>query len=87
MERLETRHRAMPEVHADPSYFRNEPKVRDIWKFLQDLDRPELQYVDASGSEDQTYQKVKQYVTYRIGNLVAKNPKCSNVRRVSGASE
>ena len=71
LERLEARHRAMPETYAAPAYYRNEQKVRDIWKYLQDLDRPKLQYVDASGSEDQTYQKVKQYVTYRIGNLVA----------------
>ncbi len=63
LERLEARHRAMPEAYAAPSYFRNERKVHDIWEYLRELDRPEVCFVDASGDEDQVYEKVKQYVT------------------------
>lgn len=62
MKRLEARHRAMPEVHAAPSYFRNEQKVRDIWNYLQGLNRPDARFVDASGDADQVYEQVKQYV-------------------------
>ena len=63
MERLEARHRAMPEAYAAPAYYRNEQRVRDIWDYLQELDRPEVRFVDASGDEDQVYEQVKQHVT------------------------
>lgn len=69
LERLEARHLAMPEVYAAPSYFRNERKVRDIWRYLQELDRPEVRFVDVGGDEDQVYGQVKQYVTDRIRKL------------------
>lgn len=68
LERLGARHMAMPKVYAAPAYFLNEPKVRDIWKTLQGLDRPEVHFVDAGGDEDQVYKQVKQYVTDRIGS-------------------
>ena len=54
------------EFYAAPSYFRNERKVRDIWRYLQALDRPEVRFVDAGGGENQVYAQVKQYVTGRI---------------------
>ena len=63
LERLEARHRAMPETYAAPAYYRNGQKVRDIWRYLQELNRPEVRYVDASGDEGQVYRQVKQYVT------------------------
>ncbi|MDE2888884.1 MAG: AAA family ATPase [Gemmatimonadota bacterium] len=66
MERLEARHRANPGVYASPDYFRNEQKVRNIWQYLRELDRPEAHYVDASDDEDQVYNQVKQYVTGKI---------------------
>ena len=69
MERLGARHRAMPEAYAAPEYFRDEQKVREIWRYLQDLNRPEVRYVDASGDEDQVYKQVKQYVTCRTRKL------------------
>lgn len=71
MERLEARHRTMPEVYAPPSYFRNEPKVRSIWNTLQGLNRPDVHFVDASGDEDQVYTQVKQYAKNRIESSVA----------------
>ena len=66
MERLGARHRAMPEAYAAPEYFRDEQKVSDIWKYLQDLNRPGVHFVDASGDEDQVYDQVKQYVKNRM---------------------
>lgn len=66
MERLEARHRAMPDRYAAPEYFMNEPKVRDIWKTLQGLNRPEVHFVEASGDEDQVYTQVKQVVVNRL---------------------
>ena len=68
LERLEVRHRATPEGYAAPSYFRTEPKVRNIWNYLQELNRTEVHSVDASGGEDQVYEKVKQYVITRMPN-------------------
>ena len=69
MERLGARHRAMPGVYAAPEYYRDDQKVREIWKYLQDLNRPEARFVDASGDEDHVVEKVKQYVIGRMPKL------------------
>ena len=69
MERLEARHRAMPGMYAPPAYFRDERKVREIREYLQDLSRPEVRYVDASGDVEHVYEKVKQYVIGRMPKL------------------
>ncbi len=69
IQRLEARHRAMPGVYAAPEYYRDDQKVREIWKYLQDLNRPEARFVDASGDEDHVVEKVKQYVIGRMPKL------------------
>ena len=66
MERVRERHNAMPDVYAAPVYFQDEPKVRDIWDYLEAIDRPEIRFVDARGDEDQVYRAVKQCVIDRM---------------------
>ena len=66
IDRLGRRHREMPDVYAEPGYYTGEQKVRDIWDFLQALDRPEVCFVDAGGDVDHVYHEVKQHVTERM---------------------
>ena len=66
IERIRTRYEAMPHACEGPEYYTGEQRVRDIWEYLQAIDRPEVQFVDAGGKEEQVYHEVKQYVTYRI---------------------
>ena len=66
MERVRERHNAMPDVYAEPEYYTGEQKVRDIWNYLEAIDRPEVRFVDAAGDEDQVYEQVKQYVMDRM---------------------
>ena len=56
-------------MYAPPAYFRDEQKVREIREYLQDLSRPEVHYVDASGDVEHVYEKVKQYVIGRMPKL------------------
>lgn len=66
IERIRTRYEAMPHAYEGPEYYTGERKVRDIWDFLQALDRAEVRFVEADREEDQVYHEVKQYVTDRI---------------------
>ena len=56
----------MPHAHEEPEYYTGEQRVRDIWNYLEAIDRPEVRFVDAGGDEDQVYHEVKQYVTDRM---------------------
>ena len=72
IERIRTRYEAMPDAYAEPEYYTGEQKVREIWDFLESIDRPEIRFVDAGGGEDQVYGEVKQYVTVRMKKPVGK---------------
>ena len=72
IERIRTRHRAMPDAYEEPEYYTGEQKVREIWNYLEAIERPEVRFVDAGGEEDQVYEKVKQYVTVRMKKPVGK---------------
>lgn len=66
IERIRTRYEAMPHAYEGPEYYTGEQRVRDIWEYLQAIDRPEVQFVDARGDEDQVYRAVKQCVIDRM---------------------
>ncbi len=66
IERIRMRYEAMPHAYEEPEYYTGQQRVRDIWDYLEAIDRPEVRFVDARGEEEQVYREVKQYVMDRI---------------------
>ena len=67
-ERIRKRHQGRPDYYAPPEVFKTGEKHRNIWNFLQALDRPEVHFVEASGDEAQVYDEVKDYVLKEMNN-------------------
>ena len=55
-----------PDYYDGPELYSSDRKILDIWDFLQNLDRPEIRFVDASRDEEQVYSAVRDYLTLRI---------------------
>ena len=66
MRRLRQRYQEQPEKFSPPEFYTTEQKVLDIWDFLQQLQRPDMYEVDASGDKDETYERVRNYMTGRL---------------------
>ena len=62
MARIQSRHEAKPEYYDPPHVYTTEQKILNIWTFLQKLDRPEVRFVDATGSQNEVYDTVKQHI-------------------------
>jgi predicted kinase len=59
IEQIRRRHAARPDHYDPPEVYTREPKLLAVWDYLAKLDRPELRYVDASGTLDDVYAKVR----------------------------
>lgn len=65
IERIRERHASNPTYYGPPEEFMTESATR-VWEFLDQLDRLEIHFVDASRSQDEVYEDVRAYVTNRL---------------------
>ena len=62
IERIRSRHQARSDHYDPPHVYTSDQKHLDIWRFLQELNRPEAYFVDATGPEDDVYEAVHRHV-------------------------
>lgn len=52
LERIAERHRADPTRRSAPEWFADDRAAQGVWDFLDQLDRPDIAFIDASRAED-----------------------------------
>lgn len=64
--RIGQRYRAAPDIYDPPELFATDPKLVAVWDFLERLDRPDVNVIDAARTLDVVYGDFKQYVLERV---------------------
>ncbi len=68
LERIRGRYTANPADHDPPEVFTTQPSILRVWTFLEQLERPDMQFVDAANDHATMYAEVLQYVTQQLNN-------------------
>ena len=63
LDRIRLRHEARPEYYTAPEMFETEPKHAKIWKFLANLNRPEIRFVDGDRSVKDVYEEIREHIS------------------------
>jgi predicted kinase len=64
--RISERHASDPAHAGDPQEFATNPLILRAWAFLDQLDRPDMHVVDASGDHDTVYLAVTHYLQAQL---------------------
>jgi predicted kinase len=71
IERIQERYSEDSIHNIPPELYEKEPKHRRIWNFINQLDRPGIYRVDASRTQDEVYDEIKQLLN--VSTMIAKN--------------
>ncbi len=61
MVRIARRHQAKPEYYDPPDVYTS-PNALNVWRFLGELHRPEVHFVDAARTQDEVYDDIRLYI-------------------------
>ena len=62
IERLQRRHLEDPVAHPSADRFMSQAHLPQLWRFLQDLERPEVQFIDAANDPETVHAAAMQHL-------------------------
>ena len=66
LERARQRHAANPGYYDSPDVYTTDPQILRVAVFLDQLDRPDVHFIDAARAQDEVYQDVERYLVRRL---------------------
>ena len=66
LERIRQRHEANPEYYDPPEVYMTAPKQLSIRKYLADISRPSIRFIDADRPPNQVYADVREHIPAQL---------------------
>jgi predicted kinase len=87
MNRIAKRHQAKPDYYSSPEAYAADPRNPGIWRLLEELDRPEVRLIDASGTEAEVYDQIRVHVGKYTNRSTIKSSNATSKSAPIAASE